>query len=371
MRKNSLSNNTHINKWKTYIPFRLDGANAMYALAALFFIIAIILIVRSQHQSPHFVIIDEPLSEETDTESIPENCAYRRYLDGVCVDFADQQASDYIAVMVENHIDARPQAGISQAKIVYEAPVEGNINRFLLLFDTTQTVEKVGPVRSARPYYLDWLAEFGEPMYMHVGGSPEALDRIVAEDVFDMNEFFRGWYYWRSQDRYAPHNAYTSSELWQAAFAQYADGRVMSTATWAYEEQAPCEVDCITAIDVAYRAPYYAAHWQYRTSTNDYLRHQLDRPHVDDDGSQITANTVVIQYVYAQVIDEVGRLRVQTIGEGEATVFVAGKELAGRWEKDSRTKKTRFLTNDGKEIPFVAGKTWITIVPQTGLVEAE
>ena len=112
-------------------------------------------------------------------------CKFRRVLDGVCVETEEQVNPRLVAVMIENHPDSRPQSGLYQASVVYEAPVEGNYSRFLAIFPSGVEVKKAGPVRSVRPYYLDWVREYGDPLYMHVGGSPEALVKI---DNFNIND---------------------------------------------------------------------------------------------------------------------------------------------------------------------------------------
>jgi len=137
------------------------------------------------------------IPEQTDEE---EDCDYKRLIDGICVEYEKDVDPKLVAVMVENHVDARPQSGLSKARIVYEAPVEANYSRFMLIYPLGDDIDKIGPVRSARPYYLDWLAEYDNIMYMHVGGSPDALDIISERGLFDLNEFYRGWYYWRSKD---------------------------------------------------------------------------------------------------------------------------------------------------------------------------
>src|SRR5690606_23920743 len=128
-----------------------------------------------------------------------------------------------VGIMIENHYDARPLSGLADASVVYEAPVEGNYTRFLAVFPEDAEVQKIGPVRSARTYYLDWVSEYPDMLYMHVGGSPDALEKIKTHGIFDFNEFYRGWYYWRDSGRYAPHNVYTSSALFQKAMDEYAN----------------------------------------------------------------------------------------------------------------------------------------------------
>ena len=101
--------------------------------------------------------------------------------------------------MVENSLAARPQSGLSQAGVVFEALAEGGVTRFMALYqDTTPT--NVGPIRSARPYFIEWAMGF-DAAYAHVGGSPVALSDIKAWNVQDLNQFYYGGYYHRISSR--------------------------------------------------------------------------------------------------------------------------------------------------------------------------
>ncbi|MBI5221693.1 MAG: DUF3048 domain-containing protein [Candidatus Magasanikbacteria bacterium] len=141
----------------------------------------------------------------------PQLPQYFSSLDGTTVSSSEMINPFVVGIMIDNHPDARPQSGLVAAKIVYEAPAEGGITRYFAIFDSIQSVEKVGPVRSARPYFVDWLEEYSG-LYMHCGGAPEALAKIKSEKVFDADEFFNGPYYWRDESRIAPHNLFTKSE---------------------------------------------------------------------------------------------------------------------------------------------------------------
>ena len=167
-------------------------------------------------------------SMEQEKKEQEEGCEFRHVVTGVCGADEESVTESLVAVIVENHKDAQPLAGITQADIVYEAPAEGGIPRLLALFRKNTLIEKVGPVRSARPYFLDWLSEYGTPLFFHVGGSPESLRRIAQENIRDMDEFSRSWYFWRSSQRRAPHNTYTSSKLWKRAGEKYGNGHISS-----------------------------------------------------------------------------------------------------------------------------------------------
>ena len=126
-------------------------------------------------------------------------CQFRRWFDGVCVSDPASASSSLVGIMVENNFEAWPLSGLSKASIVYEAPVEGNIPRFFALYPLGEEVEMVGPVRSARLYFIDWAREYPGLMYLHVGGSPEALFALRAEGgrITNVDAITRRWYYFR------------------------------------------------------------------------------------------------------------------------------------------------------------------------------
>lgn len=356
----------------------LSEEKYIYSLSGLLILAGLGLVFwfgTSQMHKP--ALSEEAQNNAKDKVTVETSCTYTRILDGVCVDLESETNPRLVGVMVENHVDARPQSGISEASVVYEAPVEGNYSRFLLIFPENDDVTKVGPVRSARPYYLDWLLEYPQIMYMHVGGSPEALELIPKYGIFDLNEFYRGWYYWRSTDRYAPHNVYTSSKLWTKAWEEYGSDRIQDTddviqdtnnITWKFENGEACIENCVDEITVTLLAPAHEAVWKYSTSTDRYQRFQLGKPHTDQNGSGIFADTIVVQHVQTKVLDTYGRLAMETIGSGEARVYVHGREIIGTWKKETRTGRTRFYDESGDEIAFKAGKIWIEVVNQLGKV---
>lgn len=309
-----------------------------------------------------------PDAEATDTAS-GVSCEYRSSLNGACTTQEGVSART-IGVMIENHVDARPQAGLVKASIVYEVPVEANITRFLALYPSTEIVEKAGPVRSARPYYLEWLSEYGDALYMHVGGSPEALDKIEAYDVFDLNEMTRGWYFWRADERSAPHNTYTSSKLWTKALKDYPRpaNEVFDSWSFADDTDPACSEDCVASVRVVFDTSAYEVEWRYVSSTRQYQRYQSGRPHQDEDGTPIFADTVIVQHANVTVIDDIGRRSIETAGSGSAAVFRDGYGIEGSWEKRGRSGRTMWRTEDGTDIPLRAGKIWVEVVGRNNRV---
>lgn len=343
----------------------------LYMLAAIVTVVAFLLAIwllvhmlflsdRSGDLPPDLVFDEERVVEE-----VSDECALRSPLNGICLDDADNKEESYIAVMVENNAEAWPLSGVSKARVVYEAPVEGDIPRFMLIFAREDDVSKVGPVRSARPYYLDWVSEYPGAMYMHVGGSPEALERITNSDIFDLNEFSRGWYYWRSTDRGAPHNVYTSSELWQKAWEDY-DGNQEAVQSWKFAEQTDCDSEqesCVHLIVAEFALGRYSSRWEYTSSTQKYTRFQGLTEQFDKEGARVEADVVIVQRVDSAVIDDVGRKRIDAVGAGDAQIFQAGRHIAARWQKDNVSSRTRWYDLNGKEISLQPGTIWVEVLP--------
>tara|TARA_Y100001970_G_scaffold291798_1_gene430361 strand:+ start:3183 stop:4325 length:1143 start_codon:yes stop_codon:yes gene_type:complete len=345
---------------------RVDIAYIVYALAALIFLLAILLFVWF-NQSRFITGEKEDYAIDVLVEHLhvneEESCEIRQVISGICAEKEEDIHKEFVAVVVENHIDALPLSGIQDASIIYEFPVESDIPRLLAIFPVDMDVEKVGPVRSARPYFLDTLYEYGNPMFMHVGGSPESLLRIKDESLFSVNEFFRSWYFWRSKKRYAPHNTYTSSKLWQGAYERYGKEQDLGTITpWKFKTAQPCESECITFIDFDY---FYKHEWHYSSNTNRYVREQFRRPYIDDKTEQVFADTIIVQYVETRVLDAVGRLRLDLLGSGKALVFMGGKAVDATWKRDSLRSRTQWLDTFGEEILLNPGKIWIEVVSRT------
>ncbi|MDO9510072.1 MAG: DUF3048 domain-containing protein, partial [Candidatus Magasanikbacteria bacterium] len=159
------------------------------------------------------------LEQENQEKELDSKHAFIDKMTGLPSDNVADTDPKAIAVMIDNHPDAFPLNGVNEAKIVYEAPVEGGMTRFMAIYSSVQKIDKVGPVRSARPDYFDWAKEYGIPLYLHCGGSSEALKILKTErGMVDVNEFYSSQYFWRDNSRFAPHNLYVSSLLWQKIF---------------------------------------------------------------------------------------------------------------------------------------------------------
>jgi len=278
---------------------------------------------------------------------------------------------DLFAVMTDNIHVARPAAGIADAPLVIEALAEGAITRLLAFYPDGTDVDRIGPVRSARRYFVDWAEEYGA-VYVHIGGSPEALDLLETSVVRDLNQFWWGGYFWRDRARYAPHNLYTSTDLLHEALAELEGKRGAVDSSRPFKEGGPDgagEPGTVDEIRVDYPAAAYRVVWSYDAETNRYGRYQGTGEFTDETGRQVMADNVVVQVTDVRVVDNVGRREVRTTGEGGAIVFRDGQAIEAKWVKEDGGR-TRFIYSySSDEIPWNVGVTWIEVVGDEEMVE--
>ena len=274
------------------------------------------------------------------------------------------QASSQQAVtgiMIENSPDARPQSGIKPAGVVFEAIAEGGITRFLALYQNDKP-QLVGPVRSVRLHYVDWVAPF-QASVAHIGGSKFALDEVRNGTYRDIDQLFNAPSYWRATDRYAPHNVYTSFERLDALNQKKGYTNSVFTA-WPRKDGAPAKTPNATVIDVKMSGIPYNSHYQYDATSNTYLRSQGGAQHLDREAGQVApTNVIVLDTVMTKVFEDGYREQITTIGSGRARVFQNGTVTEGTWTKKDRGSQISFTDADGKEIPLSRGQTWISAVP--------
>jgi len=299
-----------------------------------------------------------------------------------------------LGVMIENHVEARPQSGLSQADVVYEAVAEGGITRFLAIFYCGASAQDVivGPVRSARTYYLDLVSEYGDyPLYAHVGGANKAGPSNALGQIGDygwlakgndLNQFSIGFpVFWRDYERMGhpvatEHTMYsTTDKLWEVAqkrglTAVDDEGNRWDEnfVAWKFKKEAGSEArGDVNQIEFSFWSghPEYSVRWQYDQEKNEYRRFNGGQPHLDlDNDQQLKAKVVVVQFMKERgPINELKHLLYQTIGSGKAIVFQDGQAIQARWTKKSRQSRTIFTDSRGREIEFNPGPIWIEIVP--------
>lgn len=265
-------------------------------------------------------------------------------------------------VMIENSPEARPQSGLKEAGVVFEAICEGGITRFLALFQSEKP-QLVGPVRSVRMYYISWATAF-DASIAHVGGNIDALAEIENGNHRDIDQFFNGDSYWRSSDRWAPHNVYTSFEKLDELNAS--KGYTTSSFTgFSRVDGKPAEKPDATNINITISSELFNSSYIYDTTTNTYARSQAGEPHLDRESGQITPNVVVAMHVNENtiVVPDGYEEQIETVGSGNATIFQNGTATNVTWAKASDNSQIIFTDATGAEIPLVRGQTWIIAVP--------
>ena len=297
----------------------------------------------------------------------PEPTKYYSPLTGneVADEAATKQAAT--AIMIENSPDARPQSGLKDSGVVFEAIAEGGITRFLALYQQEKPA-LVGPVRSVRMYYVDWLAAFNASV-AHIGGSASALAEVRNGSYRDIDQFFNAAAYWRANDRYAPHNVYTSFERLDALNA--AKGYTTSEFTgFTRKTSKAVAAPTATTINVTISSATFNSSYLYDPATNLYNRSQAGAPHLDREAGQITPRVVVVMKVPQRLVLEDGyREQIDVVGSGTATIFQDGEVKEVTWAKASKAAQITFTDAEGKDYPLARGQTWITAVPSdTGAV---
>jgi hypothetical protein len=341
------------------------------AWSALFFVVVVAVSAmgwaywRGTGTGPLAVFMRRGGVEETAAEGgepVVRRALPRRAIDGLELGVDGRAGGARLAVVVENMTDARPLSGLAKASLIIEAPVEAGITRFLAVFDSSEAVERIGPIRSARPYYADWAEELGAVL-IHVGGSPASLEMLKTGSPRALNQFFWGKYFWRDSGRYAPHNVYSSTELLSdGVSARYGEDEAAELKPWRWRDEAPIEFrpQSPPDIEVRYSTVSYDVAWRYDRDGNDWIRLQSGKPQFDEDGSAVRVKNVVVQFTDIKVIDEVGRRSVRTDGEGRAIIAVDGDAVEGKWRVEGG--RTRFFGQSGEEVSFAPGATWIGVV---------
>jgi hypothetical protein len=279
-------------------------------------------------------------------------------------------AQHAIAVMIDDHPDARPQAGFNDASVVWQAPAEGGIPRYMLIFQDT-VPDSVGPVRSARQYYIAWAAEW-HAVYAHSGGSPQALRTLRQKGngqlVYNADEFRWGGSFHRvhTDGRFPPHNLYTDGKHLRALAKRLGAKDGAMKAGWRFADDAALRSRPIGGtIDVAYS--YNKIHYAYDRKTNTYLRsvsgskRQIDTA---DDRQVAPKNVVVMLMRFGPLNDGSNkhRLEADVVGKGTAWISTNGRTIKGTWRKPSMTAPTLFFDAAGKPVTLTRGQTFVQVM---------
>jgi hypothetical protein len=275
-----------------------------------------------------------------------------------------------MAIMIDDNAVARPQSGVSSASIVYQAAADGGEDRYEMIFQEG-TATDIGPVRSARPYFVYWADEY-KALYGHFGGDAHSLRQVIPANlryIYNMDDLNGGACpYHRVSTRAAPHNAYTNTAaLISCAAKMHYPATYQNLPTRAFRDDTVlAERPASQTITIKYRTGTVG--YQYDPTSDSYLRIIGGSPEIDPaNNQQVYARTIVVMYQAVGYdpgsLDEVNRPYVYNVGSGAATIFMEGQAITATWKKTSNTALTRFYDKSGNEIPFVRGEIFIQSVP--------
>lgn len=330
---------------------------------------------------PATIIIEETESEtESETEpetedpyAVPEGMMHS-YLTGEVVTEEVGTRRPY-AIMINNIQASLPQSGIGQADIIYEAQVEGGITRLLAVYEDVDDIEKIGSIRSARHYYIDF-ANDNEAIYVHYGQSKYALQRMNDEGITTIHGLsgYESSVFYRSSDRNAPHNVYTTGEMLASGLEitglsrEYPEGytpRLLFNAA----DTVPSEGTNAEKVNIPFDSrPYFT----YNTEDGLYYRYQYGEAHIDrEEDKQLAFKNIIVQYVEERSISNQDHQDLTLNGSGSGLYITDGKAVEITWKRADDSDKTRYYDADGNQIFLNPGKTFFEVVPDSETVTLE
>lgn len=287
-----------------------------------------------------------------------------------------------IAVMIDNNTNAWPHSGLEKAYLVYEIIVEGGETRLMALFKG-QDVKQIGPIRSSRHYFLDYALE-NDAIYTHFGWSPQAKSQISSLGVNNIN----GMYYdsgksktdtskfWRQSSKYAPHNAYTSTEVLlklakDQGYKTTSDKE--SVLNYVTEEVELEDGINATNISIPYNGANNVIQYKYDEEKKVYTKYSKDKKQVSEDtGKALTTKNIIITFADNDPLNDgsgKGRQDLHNIGTLNGYYITNGKAIKIKCIKKSRKEQTVYQDLEGNEIKVNDGNTYIQICPLNSKVK--
>ena len=281
-----------------------------------------------------------------------------------------------IAVMIDNHNLAWPQAGLNKAYLVYEAIVEGGETRLMAVFKGVD-VDKIGPVRSSRHYFLDYAME-NDAIYAHFGWSPQAQSDIKQYNINNINGITESSStFWRVKDKSSPHNAVTSTEaLLQVAKAKgyKTTSNKKSVLNYVTNEVKLEDGQEATTVTIPH-STLQTVKYEYDEQNQVYKRYARNKAQTDwDTGNSITTKNIIITMCDNYTLDDSenkGRQGLKNIGTFNGYYITNGKAIKIKCIKEARNTQTKYEDLQGNEIKVNDGNTWINICPLNAKVVIE
>ena len=304
-----------------------------------------------------------------ETTTVPETTAQPKGISMLTGEHISEKLAEKrpVAVMYNNIINAIPHSGIDNAGIVYEAPVEGSITRLMALFENYGKLKKIGSVRSCRLYYCYFALEW-DAIYCHFGQSKYALDFLKSDAIDNVGSFNAESGYYRTSDRVAPHNCFTSakgidSSIKRLGYRRKYKNGYKSHFSFATDNEKISLQSTKQANKVKLGYPVNKPWFEYNQKDGQYYRFQYGKKHIDDQNNkQLHCSNIIIQFVNATLYPDGKSLDMTLTGSGNGWFITNGKAEKITWKKDQKKGRTTYLDKSGKEIVLNQGKTWICMV---------
>jgi len=300
--------------------------------------------------------------------------------------YEDYQYRRPLAAVINNSTRALPQSGISAADIVYEVLAEGDVTRLVGIFQS-YIPEKIGPMRSARDYFIDFALSH-DALFLHHGASPGGYSRIWNLRITNLDGMaLEGSVFWRDRTypywavntgtRPLEHSSYTGKErlfnhienrsirnYWNEESEDYGFN-------FSFFPPTSEEGDEANIVMVPFSALYFRR-FVFNPETGLYYLENRQGYHMDElTGQQVSVGNILIQFANMRVIDGAGRRTVDTIGSGDGYIIHGGRYQPIRWARDSHTSPTRWYFPDGSPLVLAPGRVWICVFQSNGNVVFE
>lgn len=307
------------------------------------------------------------VQEKVEKKQVAEGKLEYSYLTGEAIASEDIMKRP-IAIMTENTKQALPQYGIGNAGVIVEAPVEGSYTRLMTITEDYKGLEKMGNVRSCRPYYV-YIADEFDAIYAHFGGSVQGLDLIatgIVDNLSGLDGSVEKVMYYRTNDRKAPHNAYTSEEgILKGIETKGYRNTYEEGFKGHYQFATDKTNELTTGTDVAVIKPYYfynKPYFVYDSKDQLYYRYQFGDKQVDGiTNKQLAVTNIIFQDVTDSIYAGTEYLNIEMFGSGTGKFFTNGKMIDITWKKESVEDITHYYDLNGEEIVLNPGKTWLCI----------
>lgn len=271
------------------------------------------------------------------------------------------------AVMINNIEDAIPQYGISNADVMYEAPVEGDITRMMAIFSNPNKIKRLGSVRSCRIYYAYIACEW-DAMYAHYGQSKYAKKFLRSKKIDNICSWNAEYAFYRTQDKPAPHNCYTSDTGLKKAAKKLKykithKKNYKGTLKFVKDEKdyVPESGEDVKTVKIGYaiNKPYY----KYNKKDKKYYRYQYGKKHIDEvNKKQLAYDNILIQLVKNTIYSDNKSLNIKQTGKGKGYYITKGKYIKITWKKSKKLGITKYYNEDGKRLEVNTGRTIVNIV---------